>query len=414
MSSAPRWLPSAVVLVLSQAATAAALLLVARRAGPDSFGAFAALYTASATLAVVLDLGSVPYMTRVVAGGGSGGYASWIWSRTGAHTILAMPFALVAWVVFGDRLSGVVVCGLCAQAATIGFAGAALVPIRALGDPFLAGVFTLLGNLMTLGIVVIAPRQSLFAWTAIAAVSSWVITGALGLWIATRWVTIRPRRRRWVNPWLGARELGGYTVAIAASGFDLAAFALVAPDRSNGLVAGVARWTQPLQIPVSSFNAVMFPQLVRAESKRSALALLRAAWRPMLLAFLGVILLLGGSGQLVARLLGSDYTGAVPVLRVMALAALPMLLAQPLVLLLVARGGGQWLSWAGLLVNGAYLMAILGLGRGSSAMMFPALNLAAAFVFLVLVAVGVFRLPERSQRTEPSHGGEGSSAVPGA
>lgn len=372
-------------LLAGQAATGLALLVLARRSEPASLGIFAALYTSSLSVGGLLDFGSSQLWTRELSRGlRVHHFRPWMIRRTLAQVPMAGLFVLSAWELTPARLSHVTVFALALQAATYPFAQGALAAVRGLRSAALATWLVAAGNVVTLLAAMVAPTSTIFEAVAIASSLSWLLTAFLALWL-TRTLT-KYTSEQWVgNPWRGSVHFGVFSAVLLAQGFTGVLIAALAGGIEAGNLAAIAQWTQPVYLLAAAYATHMFPILSAASSNAVAYRLLRPVW---LIAAVGAavsLLIFVLAPQLVHMFLGAKYEDSIPLLRLSALAATPVLLGQPLAGFLQARGGERFVAITTAVGVPLVLLAIVLLARTVGASVGPltsgALSLSLAAVF---------------------------------
>src|SRR5690606_11988229 len=134
--------------------------------------------------------------------------------------------------------------------------------------------------------------------------------------------------------WQGSGAYGVTSLAISAQQLDVAILGQVAGAVPAGIYSSVNRWTQPMGLIASSFAGAATPFVAGAESWRAGLRYaLSALW------LLGLAVLVCAVMAIIAPfvvpwLLGDAYLPATPVLRMLAIACVPMVLSQPLFVVL--------------------------------------------------------------------------------
>lgn len=372
-------------LFAGQATTGLALLVLARRSAPASLGIFAALYAASLSVGGLLDFGSSQLWTREMSRGlWIDHFRPWMVRRTLAQAPLAGLFVMLALVLTPARLSHLTVLTLALQTATYSLAQGALAAVRGLRSASLATWLVAAGNLITLLVALLAPTSAIFEAVAIAASVSWLLTAGLALWL-TRKLTRTSSAAGVGNPWRGSVHFGVFSAVLLAQGFTGVIIAALAGGAEAGNLAAIAQWTQPVYLLAAAYATHMFPILSAASSNLVAYRLLRPVW---LIAAAGAavsLLIFVLAPQLVHMFLGAKYEDSIPLLRLSALAATPVLLGQPLAGFLQARGGERFVALTTAVGVPLVLLAIVLLARTAGASVGPltsgALSLSLAVVF---------------------------------
>ena len=356
-------LSNATALLIGQAATGAFLIVVARRTDPDVFGVFAAAYAAALVFGGLLDFGSSQLMTRDLAQGiHRDVFRAWLLKRGLVQLPAATTLAVGIAVLASPRVSMSAATVVAMQAFTYPLSQGALAAVRAMRSPAVAAWFAVIGNMTMLIAVIAAPVDSVLMVAALGATGSWILTSMLAL-AATRHLVDFGSMRAAGHPWKGSLPFGVASVSYASPGLHFGLIALGAGAAQAGLAAAVQKWTQPIQLLPNAFSTQMFPAFAAAPDHRSALRLLRSNRIIVPIGSAAVVLILVFAPQLIQAVLGPEYADAVPVLRLYALATLPILVAQPLSVFLQARGDERavarisfGMAWIGLVA--VYLVSL--------------------------------------------------------
>ena len=340
-------------LAAGQVTTGLALLVLARRASPTSFGLFAVLYGASLAVATLLDFGSSQRQVRELSRGyGRRQFRGWLVQRSAFQAPAGVVFAVVCVAVLRGRLPVVAVLGLSMQAITFPLSNGALSAVRALRSPALAAWMVAAGNIVLLGTTIAAPDRYLVAASGAAAATSWLVTTVAALW-ATRSLVGCDYGGLGRNPWAGTAGFGIFAVAVALGGLDILIVGAVGGAVEAGQLAAVSRWIQPIILIAAAYGTHIFPSLAAADSDQAAVRSLRGALPAIGLAVIAAGLVVAGAPWLIHNLLGSEYDGSASLLRLLAIGCLPIVLSQPLATVLQARHQEKFVaktSTAGLLL----------------------------------------------------------------
>lgn len=339
---------------LAQAFTGLGFIVIARRVETSLFGLFAATYGASTTFGLIVDFGSSQRITRELAAGrASDWFASWLIRRT----VIAMPFvALFSFGcsrVTGQRLGVAASIALSSQPAAMLFAAGCLAACRALRTPLLASWAVAAGNFAFLVVALVVDDSNLILGASVAATGSWLVTASACL------LLLRKRVARTAdspgNPWVGSSAFGLFGVAVAAQGLDLAVLSASVGPSIASTYAAVARWIQPLMMLAQALAAQLYPSLSRAQGTKEAVKVLRTGRTFNAFALCCAALLAMAAPLLVSLLLGPRYEEAGHLLRLLSVACIPALLAQPRVALLQARHMERWVAGATATLSGGLL-----------------------------------------------------------
>lgn len=385
------WL--AVGQVGAQVATAAALLLVARSLGVESFGVFAQFYACTLFASVLLDRG-----------------ASSRWVKQLSRDKTYADFACIARFRSHDTATGMLILTvsyvLLPQAApylSVVVGGAALANGRIysalLKDLDLVWRSTLvltiertalIGLVILLELGVSKPNVASFSVTVVLA---FVVGAAMMKFLWPREFRALPKSgplgRR--DAYRGGGHLGTAALAVSLQGLDSVLIGIVANNSVVGTYAAVARWTQPIGLFAQSLSQGAYISLVGTSSAIKPRSVVLSCWAvmtPAILAAVGVALF---SEVLVEMLLGSAYLGSAGALSLLSLGAVLSMLAAPLTALLQARGQeaavalalavGTAVQFAGVIV---FVPSALATGAALA-------QVSAQVVILVLVGVATYR-----------------------
>lgn len=372
-------------MICAQAASAAALILVARRSSLYGFGSFISLYGVAITVGGVIDFGSSSLWSRELARGASvEGY----WPRLATRTLFALApvgaLTLGAFGLFQARLPPWCIAGLSLQALTIGVSNGTGAAVRALDVPARAEWFVATGNVTLLATVALSPRSDVLQNAGIAACASWLVTGFIGFSFLYRRTKAKkcPRLTR-SNPWEGCRHFGVTSVAVLLSGFIIPMVGAVAGSEAAASLGAVAKWSQPISLIAISAATFLTPRLARAESDHAAAQVLRQAAPAAFLGLLVSLAIIIAAPSLVAVLLGGTYRESVYLVRLSCLAAVPVLVGQPAASFLQARGYERSVSRTYLFCGVSSLVATVALAALIGASAVPLVSLLISSVLAV-------------------------------
>ena len=340
---------------------AVSLLVLAGRTETVEFGAWVGLYAAAIAVAALADFGSTGFRTRELARDrGREHFVPWLLQRTAWQALPTLALSAAALVLARDHLPVVAVIALAAQALTMNVANGVLAAVRAVRSPVLAEWCVLAGNALLLIAVVAAPRGSLLTSAALAASCSWLVSAAIGWLLVQRFVG-RPAKSRDAtligNPWRGSFSFGITGVAGAIHGFLLPIIGWTAGEEEVAVLGAVNKWAQPVTLLASAYASYMFPRLATAPSDRAAIRLTKSAVVFVALGTLVSLLIMVLAPWLIDTFLPDDYRGGVSVLRFFALAAIPVLIGQPALSLLLARHRDRFAGRI-MLINGVITFVV--------------------------------------------------------
>lgn len=336
---------TATALVFAQAASAIALLFLARRTEPEAFGSFIGLYAASLSVGALLDFGSSQYRTRELAkGDGRANFRWWLRRRSAMQVPVVVVFGLGAIALIGDRLPVLCTVGLVAQTLTYNASHGSMSAVRATRSPVMAEWFVGTGNLVLLVVCLVSPSSVLLTAAGLGAAGSWMVTAIIGLIVTRDLVRGEVPQAGQRNPWIGSTSFGVSSLSTSIHGFAIGAIVWTSGADEAALIGSVNKWGQPIALFAAAYASFMFPAFARATTNRAAFQLLRPL---RVVVGLGTLLALGLmaiSPWLVDTLLGERYAGAEDILRLLLLAAIPVLVAQPLTSFLQARGAERFVA----------------------------------------------------------------------
>ncbi|MDQ0734048.1 lipopolysaccharide biosynthesis protein [Arthrobacter agilis] len=332
----------AVLLALSAGAAqlgiAALFVLAARATDPSALGAVASAMALGVALSGIVDFGSNAFWVRELARG----------AMTPSDLGRKLLSKLVIGAAAAGALTGVLIAftpetllwtaGILGLSTLIG--QSAQTPLRgaALGDlASLVVVFDRLVAVLTyfaLTSLGLAAPSALIAALATGPVASAFLAAYLTPPINSP--AYRNYRFRW--PWTSARNFGVSAGFLSLQSLDVALLGSIAGPAAAGIYGSVNKWVQPVSILAGSFASASAPFIARAGNVRDSWRILRqAAWMPSL-AIIGAGSLAILSPWLVETLLGSAYGSGAQVLTILAIAAIPGVLNQPLFIALQYLG----------------------------------------------------------------------------
>ncbi len=336
---------TATALVFSQATSAIALLFLARRTEPEAFGSYIGLYGAALSVGALVDFGSSQYRTRELAKGHErANFRWWLRRRSVMQLPVVVVFGLIAAALIGDRLPMLCTVGLVAQALTYSASQGSMSAVRATRSPVMAEWFVGIGNLVLLVVCVVGPSSVLLVAAGLGAAGSWLLTTIIGLVVTRHLVGGAAPPPELRNPWGGSTSFGVSSFVTSIGGFAIAAIVWTSGADQAALIGAVNKWGQPIVLFAAAYAAYMFPAFARASTDRAAFQLLRPLRVIVGLGTLLAVALMLISPWLVDTLLGEAYAGAETILRLTLLAAIPVLVSQPLTSFLQARGEERFVA----------------------------------------------------------------------
>lgn len=323
--------------LLSQALMALTYARVANNCTPPVFGSAVALYSIWTAAFGLVDFGANSYSIREIAAKRLS--ISLHVRRAILRLAVTLTLGPALAVALDHRLGHTSSLHLLSVLAAIGAFGsqAALVPLR--------------GQSRTTAVSVAMISDRIVAFTISLTTSS--LLGALALplsllagsLVSTSFALLAVRKEPYsrydsigsLNPWQGTAAFGCSALFSGASVLDVPIITALNPNL-GGVYASISRWVTPLLLPSSVFSQAAYPHFSAVKSEREALVNLRTSLRlPLMTAFLPIIAALAAK-PLVAALLGTDYAYAQLLFASLAIACIPALVSQPLVVFLQARG----------------------------------------------------------------------------
>ncbi|MFD0821320.1 lipopolysaccharide biosynthesis protein [Micromonospora zhanjiangensis] len=208
------------------------------------------------------------------------------------------------------------------------------------------------------------------------------------------------------NPWSAVGGYGTFTLAVNLGALDTVVLGIAGGSAHAGMYGAVSRWTQPVQLLSQSYGAAAAPVIAAAGSAREAVRRTRGSLWLIGVGVAVCALLAAGAGRLVPVLLGEGYRDAAPVLALLSASAAVVLVNQPLVALLQARGYDRLVGRATMTAVLAYLCGVWALAGSWGADGAALASLLAQGALMTTLAFGVavllLRPPEVGNRTVPA------------
>ncbi|WP_171041341.1 polysaccharide biosynthesis C-terminal domain-containing protein [Sinomonas susongensis] len=348
---------------VAQGLLALLYILAARGSGPEALGsAVSAVALATAGVGFI-DFGTNSHWVREIARGtlSLGEFSSRLTGKIVAATGLAAVWTTLMLLFDRNSLSWtagpIMLCLLINQSLQVSLRAAArgeLVAIAILSDRMVAlSLFAVLTVAHFNGAAVI--------WVCLCCGS--VTASVVGFRLTKR--TLRPNLRAAarINPWRGASFYGLATLANTSQALDLPVLSLAGGATAAGIYGAVNRWTQPMSLLANAFSTAAAPLISRAGNIVDAWKHLRKAmW--MLAA---AIVLSGGiavaSPLIIELLLGASYEDSIAALRLLAVATIFSIVAQPLSVVLQSLGRDRFV--AGVLAGAVLIQLALVMALGS-------------------------------------------------
>lgn len=342
--------------VLAQGLTAGLFIVGARSTTPAHFGVIVTGIGLGTSLAALLDFGTNSLWVRDIASGRVD--QTEIWRRQHGKVFLAILVAIAAVCAdFGLGRSTLAVAGGISLGQV--YFQAALVSIRAHSMAGRLAIMQVAERAFAAMVMVALVGGGLNGGSALV----WgLILGSVAAGMGAHLATpseLRPviGLRPTARVWKGSTGFGLAGTATSLQSLDVALLSWVAGSGASGIYGAVSRWTQPMSIPINAFTLSALPVMARARTAREAIRSARSGfWLLGLGLVIAVIVALFGT-WLAPLLLGRAYTDSGGVLRVLAIAMVPVILNQPLVVLLQARGFQNFV--AGTLVGSVVAQAAI-------------------------------------------------------
>ncbi|HEY1216765.1 MAG TPA: oligosaccharide flippase family protein [Bryobacteraceae bacterium] len=314
----------------AQVATAGMYILAARLVSPEEFGPIASVIATATAVVGFVDFGTNSLWVRDIARGALSA------TRLGRKVLAKLALSLSAATFWCVLVLTIWPAEQYWVIAPVAFAmltnQTSQVPLRGIGRADLAALAVISDRMcgaivmVTLILLGVSPPTAL--WISImlgsfvAALTAWRLAPSRSLMVFSK--------RWWTNPWAGAGFYGVSNLANSAQSLDLAVMSAFGGPAVAGVYGAVNRWTQPLGLLVGAFSSASVPFVARADSWKDAWNHVRSAiWLP-LVAILLCVAAFFLSPILVTVLIGTSYSGSVPVLQLLALATIPGIINQPL------------------------------------------------------------------------------------
>ncbi|KRF05093.1 hypothetical protein ASH00_11670 [Arthrobacter sp. Soil782] len=385
---------------LAQLTIALIFALAARATDPASLGIVVSAMALGVALAGLTDFGTNSYWVRGIARG------VMQTRELGILLISKIAIGLVASVCLAVSLAIVVPGTLLWTAGLLGFATlvgqAAQTPLRGAALGHLASIVVIFDRCSAVLAYFISTALGVPAPEALVVA---LFVGPIGSAVLARYLTpssrrphARPFAFRW--PWSGARNFGVSSSFIAIQTMDVIILSALAAPSAAGIYGAVNKWVQPVTILAASFASASAPFIARTTHARESWKILRqAVWIPVV-AVGGSCCLALLAPWLVVTVLGEAYESAGIVLTILALAAIPGVLNQPLFVALQYLGRDRAAAFvlSFLVVLQLVLVALLAPSLGAVACALAVLSSQTAqLAAFLLIAVRELKRPHESQ-----------------
>lgn len=329
-------------MIIAQIATAATYIVLARTAGPSTYGhAMAAVGVAGAAVAL-LDFGSAAYHLRTAHR-----------MHSSAQDTNAIRHETHEWVTqrLTTALVGSVALGSIMAALGDAFFGAAAANLFALtlssvtqtayqaGHRFAAGsLSTTIERTVWLGLTLILIKIGASLQTCLTLAPLLATAGAfLALTPFDGYLFQGFRKALRTNPWHGTFHFGVNSVAVGMLSLDIPLVRTFSSPLAAGEFAAVNKWVQPFNLLSTAYSRSAFPHLV-STNRTEAFKALRSGTPFLAGATVLAAALAASSPLLVAALLGRGYEGSAATFALLMLSVPSMMMNQPLGLFLQSQG----------------------------------------------------------------------------
>ncbi len=342
---------------VAQLVVSALYILTARSMRPDEYGSVVTAIGLGVAGAGFVDLGANAYWGRELASSRITQHS--LNARVSTRFVVVSVVAALAVAVSFFAAPVFVATGFVFLTTSI--VQTVLVPLRATQRSESVAWLVLVGRLVAIGIFL---GQTAFGVAAGHALWTSLCLGDLALAVCAFSVTPATERLRLsvlpvANPWSGTRWYGLTAMSTSAQQLDLPIVAALSGSGAAGIYGGVNRWTQPMLVVIGAFTSAAAP-FVAAEARIGALKgqLLRASW--ILAAAMALsIAVFVEAPRLVTTLLGDDFSGSAPVLRLLAVAMMLNAVTQPLIMALQSRQRDHLAAVVVAVAVGAQLISVV-------------------------------------------------------
>jgi O-antigen/teichoic acid export membrane protein len=339
----------AVATACGQVSIAVIFLLTARETSPANFGHVVAGVSLGVAVAGFIDFGTNNLWVRDLSLRSVSGsdVRDRMITKTLVSTLLSVTWCLI--VLPTDIKNLYAIAG--PVATTTLLSQTLQVPLRSRSRGELVALsiasdrLSALGAFLTLRLLGFETLESLCAGLIVGPIIGLIVTW-WAISIPTDQVFSGAKLR---SPWKGSTFFGLSGAALSAQNLDLPILAFFGGGPAAGVYGAVNRWTQPMGLLASSFATAAGPYVARAGTLRNTwVALQRTIWIPAV-AVLAALFVALCAPIIVEELLGAEYSGAVPVLRVPALASMLSVLSQTLSTTLQFLGNDRVVAVAAIL-----------------------------------------------------------------
>ncbi len=330
-------------MLTTQLASVLLFFLMARQAGPDSFGRLAAALAVVALICDVVDFGANTRLTRDLAAGSD---VSALFRRVLTVKAIAGPavcLSLVLAVAAFDVPDAAALALLAATVPLLLLANLLLVPSRAAGAAGTVAVALIFERLVALAVAVALLATGMSAPIAFGlAIAAGSTTGLLAAWIVCPPALRRPARMSAAaaaEVYWDSRSFGWPSVMSDLRLLDVPLVGLIAGPAVAGIFALPARITGPLGTIATGFSVTVLQHAAAERHRPGARSeFLRGLLAMMTLVSVVLVLTAAAAPQIVDVVLGPQYASAVLPLQLICAGMVLASLNQPMAQLLQALG----------------------------------------------------------------------------
>jgi O-antigen/teichoic acid export membrane protein len=382
---------------IAQLIVAGLYIVSARSASPEQFGYIVAAIALAMSAVGFIDFGTNALWIRDFARGQltTLDLGARLSTKLVVALLLSLVWALCCVLLFPQ--SGYWIASPIAL--TLILNQSSQVPLRAAGRADLVSVSLIVDRITAAVVLLLFIAFGVEAFSVLwVALSVGSLAAAITAWFLAS-PDSRPRIRLFpfANPWKQSQYYGIAGLAISAQSLDLPIIAGLAGPASAGLYGAVNRWTQPLGLVMGAFSSASVPFVAQSKTWRQAWMYVRgAAWLPFL-ALAGCLVTFVAAPWAVEILIGPSYKGAGPLLRILALATIPVIINQPLYVFLQSLGHDRPVSAIALISVSVQLIIVAILAPSLGAVAGP-IALAVSQVMMLVGLVAAATLIGRERR----------------
>ncbi len=362
---------------------------VGRQVGPASLGVVAVAMGAATVLAGLVDFGANSYWLRELSAHRLPAYD--FRRRSGTKLIVGLSLAFA--IALGLRMVG----HTALSGGGFVFGGLVLsqtlqVAIRAESKNLRLAAIVLMDR-----VALVLGYLSLTHWGHVAPDTGFYFAYLAGSVIdgGLCWRAARPELRPtftsplWLSTWRGSRYYGASVLLTTLQSLDVVIAAAVGGQSVAGGYGAVSKWTQPIGLATNSYTSLLAPVVARAESSAHVWGTIRRTlWLPSASILVALIMAVMAK-PLVLLLMGEQFIGSIPVLRVLCAAASMSAASQLLLTVLQARGREKTVAASMALGVGTQLVLVGPLAYWFGALGVAYASLAVQFLLLIIFVTTV-------------------------